>query len=212
MIRSIFFYAGRMSWIAGRPPEGIRRQVSKLFSNNGNNLTNNDDKNTAIDSRNSNNDNHIENIDGKYTTESSSSFGGSTFRCKYKARYLQPEGDCVVTVRLISEKNRNLSTTELNISGNSINEKMNHNPKEILDNDDNYNNNHNSVEAMCNDSINKNSQIDNNYGSTKSCNYNINDYELVVAFDVPQRAVTPGQILALYMGEECLGGGIISLE
>jgi tRNA U34 2-thiouridine synthase MnmA/TrmU len=210
MIISIFFYAGRMSWIAGSPPEGIRKQVSKLFSNNGNALSNNEDENTAIDSRNSN-DNHIENIDGEYITENGRSFGDSTFRCKYKARYLQPEGDCIVTVRLISEKNRNLSTTELNISGNSINEKIIFNSTNILDNYDNYNINHNSVKAMCSDSINKNSKIDNNYGSTKNCNYNINDYELVVAFDVPQRAVTPGQIVALYMGEECLGGGIISL-
>ena len=37
------------------------------------------------------------------------------------------------------------------------------------------------------------------------------DYELVVSLNQPQRAVTPGQILALYQGEECLGGGIISL-
>jgi len=30
-----------------------------------------------------------------------------------------------------------------------------------------------------------------------------------VDFDVPQRAVTPGQIVALYDGEELLGGGVI---
>jgi tRNA-specific 2-thiouridylase len=30
-----------------------------------------------------------------------------------------------------------------------------------------------------------------------------------VVFDQPQRAVTPGQSLVLYDGEECLGGGII---
>ena len=32
---------------------------------------------------------------------------------------------------------------------------------------------------------------------------------LTVAFDVPQRAVTPGQSVVLYDGEECLGGGVI---
>jgi tRNA-specific 2-thiouridylase len=30
-----------------------------------------------------------------------------------------------------------------------------------------------------------------------------------IDFDVPQRAVTPGQIVALYDGEELLGGGVI---
>ena len=31
----------------------------------------------------------------------------------------------------------------------------------------------------------------------------------VIAFDKPQRAVTPGQWAVLYDGEECLGGGAI---
>ncbi|MCF6218914.1 MAG: tRNA 2-thiouridine(34) synthase MnmA [Gammaproteobacteria bacterium] len=32
---------------------------------------------------------------------------------------------------------------------------------------------------------------------------------MTVEFDEPQRAVTPGQSIVLYQGEECLGGGII---
>jgi tRNA-specific 2-thiouridylase len=36
------------------------------------------------------------------------------------------------------------------------------------------------------------------------------DGRVRVSFDRPQRAVTPGQSVVLYAGDECLGGGIIA--
>lgn len=44
------------------------------------------------------------------------------------------------------------------------------------------------------------------------CTLTLWDEKIYVQFDTPQRAITPGQVCALYEGERVLGSGIISLE
>jgi len=44
----------------------------------------------------------------------------------------------------------------------------------------------------------------------QACEVHVRDGGLNVRFDVPQRAVTPGQSVVLYDGEACLGGAVIA--
>ena len=47
--------------------------------------------------------------------------------------------------------------------------------------------------------------------SDQDCSVRLDgDGTLSVAFALPQRAVTPGQSLVLYRGDECLGGAVIA--
>lgn len=46
----------------------------------------------------------------------------------------------------------------------------------------------------------------------QSCTLTLQDERLCALFDTTQRAITPGQVCALYDGERVIGSGIISLE
>ena len=43
------------------------------------------------------------------------------------------------------------------------------------------------------------------------CHLEKTETDLRVTFDVPQRAITPGQVCALYYGNKVLGSGIIGI-
>ena len=45
----------------------------------------------------------------------------------------------------------------------------------------------------------------------QACLISAQDEHILVSFEVPQRAVTPGQSVVFYEGDVCLGGGVIEI-
>ena len=45
----------------------------------------------------------------------------------------------------------------------------------------------------------------------QACLISAQDEHILVSFEAPQRAVTPGQSVVFYEGDVCLGGGVIEI-
>ena len=200
--RSLIVRSDRMNWIAGSPPAGILDQLSALqrdsqsMESRGVDMPHNIDLPTVSSSSNCNNDSSSCS-DGSSSSSSSSRSNISHlvsesntvdspigFRCGFKARYLQAIEQCTITVRLLP-----FDRTSSPVAAGSSTPIM-------------------STESANTSTSHATLDIINTAPDPRP---HLN-YELVVTFDQPHRAVTPGQILALYAGDECLGGGVISLS
>jgi tRNA methyl transferase len=185
--RSLTVRADKMSWVAGRPPAGILNQLAALTQGHKTEDSTGMSRPTRPDSSTppSSTINSSSSSSSSSTLSISgrdSAWGPIGFRCGFKARYLQGIELCTVTVRLLSP-----DTVSSPLAGARA-----------------------RVPSLCNTPAEL---------KMSSAGYNMLNphphllsYDLVVTFDEPHRAITPGQILALYTGDECLGGGIISLS
>ena len=202
---SLIVRGDKMSWIAGSPPVEILDQLAALIQGT---HSQTEDSTGMYPSAPSS-------ISGSSSSSSSSSCGSSGvslpgggrdsagsrigFRCGFKARYLQGIELCTVTVRLLSP-----GTISATLAGVGLGLGP-------------------GVPSLCS-SPTESAKSSASYTMLSDTSYTMgphphphsrppqHSYELVVTFDEPHRAITPGQILALYTGEECLGGGIISLS
>jgi tRNA methyl transferase len=193
---SLTVRADKMSWVAGRPPAGIVDQLAVLTEGNqtedstGMTRPNCTDFSTASggiinSSSSSSSSSSSTSASSPLPISRRDSAGGPIgFRCGFKARYLQGIELCTVTVRLLSP-----NTVSSPIAGAGVGA---------------------GVNSQCNTPAE--SKVSSAGYSMLNPHPHLLSYDLVVTFDEPHRAITPGQILALYAGDECLGGGIISLS
>ena len=196
--------ADRMSWIAGQPPAGILEQLAvlrELSRRSRDGICSNSSTSTGSSHRNGSS--HIRrNNDNGFSVERdlvTVGEGGNdtavkglevkAFTCDFRARYQHKMGVCSITVRLLPP-----STTSTSLS-------MSHSAllhKDVV------------VTAFPSHQRDLISGRDDNMEVLNEVEEVGEDYELDVVFHEARRAITPGQILALYLGDDCLGGGIIS--
>ena len=208
---TIVVRADKMNWIAGRPPLEIEEQLRLLRKNKQNNNNNNNNyNNNESSSSNMSSSNDDTNKDKTKKV--------GAFLCTYKARYLQPFHSCAVSIRLLERFERGSRAIDKGAAANTPVDDNNF--MQMIENHDDthLHSNPSYLSSFDNNStspISDYNQIniintDNNYEVEDEVEVEVDDYELIVTLDLPQRAVTPGQILALYLGDECLGGGVIS--
>ena len=206
--------ADRMSWVAGQPPLRILDQLAALREKSRRNRERAYGSNSPSSSsfNNSSSSSSSSSSRSRSCSDSSSvecydedgASGGTgdgvlvkgggndavgtnaeveAFVCEFRARYQQKMGVCSITARLVPADPDSSSACHLK---NDITSTLTSKQQELLTGA--------SVESEFPSELEE----------------VLEDYVLDVVFHEARRAVTPGQVLALYMGGECLGGGVIS--
>lgn len=190
--------ADRMSWVAGQPPVGILNQLAalrKLSKRSRDGIGSNSSTSTGSSDIRSNDG------DGFSVKEDFVTVGGDgndtmvkgievkAFTCEFRARYQHKMGVCSITVRLLPASTTSTSFSKPHsalLHKDVVVSAFPSHQQDLLNGQD--------------DDIEVSGEVE-EVGE---------DYELDVVFHEARRAITPGQVLALYLGDDCLGGGIIS--
>ena len=188
---SLSVKASKMNWIAGVPPPEITDQLNVLRKRRSRIRTSQSivlKKSTIGNSdTRGNSDNDSLSDSGLECTTDEEGDVIVGYSCECRVRYQQSLEICTVTVSLPPQPT---STSQMSLGS----DRKSHFSSDII--------NHGEI----NDGhIFPNSRRNENENKIED-----EDYDLVVTLSRGVRAATPGQILAFYSGDECLGGGIAS--